>query len=257
MVSTFFIYICKRKEGKEGGAGASRLDTMNNVRPHDFDGLLVVAALRDDEVGIALRGFDELLVHGLEDIAIAVENHLRGASPLYRVALDDADESLVGVGIDEYLQVHEVAKLLFPQGHDAFDDDDLARLDVYGLRQAVTDDVAVGGLLDALALPQGLYLLGEKLPVEGVGMVEVDAPTLFWREVRGVVVIGILRDERHPVSGKRLENLLHDCCLAGTCAAGDADDIHLSIIYGPLPSPPRGSDLKPPLREVWWGQVLL
>ena len=132
---------------------------MNDVGPHDLDGLLVVAALRDDEVGIALCRLDELFVHGLQDVEIAVEHHLSCAASFYCVALDDTYEALVRVGIDEYLQVHEVAQLLLPERHNAFDDDDFARLDMHRFRQAVADNVAVSGLLDALPLSQGLYLL--------------------------------------------------------------------------------------------------
>lgn len=200
---------------------------MNNVGPHDLDGLLVVATLRDNEVGIPLGWLDELFVHGLQDVTISVEHHLCRPASLNCVALNNSDKSFIWVGIYEYLQVHEVAQLLLPQRHNAFDDDDFAGLDVYRLRQTVADKVAVSGLLDAFPLSQGLYLLGEQLPVESVGMVEVDATTLFWRHVRRVVIVRVLRYERHSVCGKRLENLLYDCCFARACASGDADDIHV------------------------------
>ena len=203
---------------------------MYDIGPHDLDGLLVGSALRDDEVGIAFGRLDELFVHGLQDVPIAVEHHLCGASALNRVALDDADQSFVRVGINEDFQVHEVAHLLLPERHNAFDDDDFAWLDVYRLGQSVADQVAVCGLLDALPLSQGLYLLGQELPVESVGMVEVDAFALLGCEVRRVVVVGILWNERYSVCGKRLENLLYDCCFARACASGDADDIHLRYL---------------------------
>ena len=224
---------------------------MNNICAHDFNGLLVVSALWDDEVSIALGRLNELFMHRFEYIKIAIKHHLCCPASLYCIALYDADKALVRVGIDKYLQVHEVAQLLLPERHNTFDDDDLAGLYMHGLGQTVTDEVTVCGLFDALSLSQGLYLLGEKLPVEGVGMVEVDVFALLWCEVRSVVVVGILWNKRHPICRKRFENLLHDCCLAGTCAAGDADDVPLSIIYGPPLSPPNGSDLKSPLGEVW------
>ena len=226
---------------------------MNNVCAHNLDGAHVVPTLRDDEVCIALGGLDELFMHRLEDVEIAVKHHLCGAPSLYCITLNDANETLVGVGINEYLQVHEVAQLLLPQRHNAFDDDNLARLYMHGFGQTVADEVAVSRLLDATPLSQSLYLLGEEFPVESVRMVEVDTLSFFRSEVRGVVVVRILRYECHSVCGKRLENLLYDCCLAGTCASGDADDIHDVTNYNPLPSPPRGSYLRPPLGEVGWG----
>ena len=200
---------------------------MNNVGSHNLDGLLVGSTLRDNEVGIALCRLDKLFVHRLQDIAITVENHLCGASSLYRISLDDTYQSLVWVGIHEDFQVHEVAQLLLPKRHYTFDDDDFAWLDVYRFRQSVADKVAVSGLLDAFPLSQSLYLFGQKLPVEGVGMVEVDMLALFWRKMCCVVVVRILWNECHPVCRKRLENLFYDCCFAGTCASGDADDIHV------------------------------
>ena len=203
---------------------------MNNIGPHDFDGLLVVASLRNDEVGMAFGRLDELFVHRLQDVEITVEHHLGRSSSLDSIALDDADESLVRVGINEDFQVHEVAQLLLPQRHNTFDDDDFARLDVYRLWQSVADQVAVSGLLNALPLSQSLYLLGQKLPVEGVGMVEVDAFALLGRQMRRVVVVGILWNERYSVCGKRLENLLYDCCFARASASSDADDIHLRYL---------------------------
>ena len=199
---------------------------MYNVCAHNLDGLLVGSALRDDEVGIAFGGLDEFFVHRLKDIKIAVENHLCGSASLYCVALYDADEPFVGVGIDEYLQVHEVAQLLLPQRHNALDDDDLAGLHMYGFWQTVADEVAVCGLLDAFSLTQSLYLLGEKLPVEGVGMVKINTFALLGSKMSGVVVVGVLRDECYPVDGQRLQNFLCNGCLAGTRSAGDAYDIH-------------------------------
>lgn len=203
---------------------------MNDVCPHDLDGLLVLAALRNNQVGITLRRLDELFMHRLEDIAITVENHLCGAASLYRISLNNADKSLVWVSIDEDLQIHEVAQLLLPQGHNAFYDDDFARLDVDGFRQTIADEVAVSGLLDALPFSQSLDLLGKKLPVEGVRMVEIDATTLFWSEMSGVVVVRVLRYERHSICRKRFDNLLYNCCFARACASGYADDIHIILV---------------------------
>ena len=74
---------------------------MDDVGAHDVNGPRIVAALRNDEVGISLSGLDELLVHGLQNVQIAVDDHLCGASSLYGVALYDAYESFVRVGINE------------------------------------------------------------------------------------------------------------------------------------------------------------
>ena len=98
---------------------------------------------------------------------------------------------------------------------------------MHRLGQTVADEVAVGGLLDAFSPAQSLYLLREEFPVESIGMVEVDALALLGREVGSVVVVGILWDECHTVDGQCFQNLLYYGCLAGTCSAGDAYDVHV------------------------------
>ena len=162
---------------------------------------MVLSPLRNDEVGKTLRGFDELLVHGLEHLEVAVDDHLGRTSPFLRVTPHDANEPLVGVGIHENLQVHEVAQPGIPQRHDALDDDDLAGLHVDRLLQSVADEEAVGGLLDGLALAQVFHLLDEERPVEGIGVVEVDLTAFLHAEERGVVVVRILGDEGYLVAG--------------------------------------------------------
>ena len=60
-----------------------------------------MSALRDDDVGIALAGFDELLVHGFKDALVAFDDGFYGASALHYVALDNSDEAVIAIGIYE------------------------------------------------------------------------------------------------------------------------------------------------------------
>lgn len=87
------------------------------------------------------------------------------------------------------LQVHHVAQLAVDERHDSLDYYHRLGLHMYGFGQAVADEVAVGGLLDGTAVPQLVDLLDEQLPVEGVGMVEVDGLALLVGEAGGVVIV--------------------------------------------------------------------
>ena len=173
---------------------------------------------------MALGGLDELLVLGLEHCQIALDDHGNGTSAVDGVALDVADEALVRVGVDEYFQVHHVAQTLVDERHDALDDDDGLRLDVDGLRQSVGEYIRIGGLLDGTSLAQLVDLLDEQFPVEGIGMVEVDGLSFLVGHVGGVVVVGVEWYDGHIVRRQGLNDFLYDCCLAGTCSAGDSND---------------------------------
>lgn len=76
------------------------------------DGYIIVAALRDDDVGVAFAGLNELLMHGLEHSLIALNDSLCGPAAFNDVAFDDADETIVGIGINEDLHIHLRAELL-------------------------------------------------------------------------------------------------------------------------------------------------
>ena len=76
---------------------------MDDVGSHNIYGLLVLATLWDDEVGITFCGLYEFQVHGLQHIDIAVHNHLSSASALYNVTCDDAHKAVVGICIHEDL----------------------------------------------------------------------------------------------------------------------------------------------------------
>lgn len=70
-----------------------------DVVAEDADALDILTSLRDDEVSIAFGWFDKLLVHGLEDFEIPIHDHGHRTSAVDGVALDVADEALVGVAV--------------------------------------------------------------------------------------------------------------------------------------------------------------
>ena len=131
--------------------------------------LEVFSPLRDDKVSITLGGLDELLMHRLENFQIAVDHHRDSTSAVDSVALDIANETLVGVGVNKNLQVHKVAQLLVDERHDAFDDDDRLWFHVNGFGQSVGEYIRIGGLLDGSSLTQFVDLPIKKFPVECIG----------------------------------------------------------------------------------------
>ena len=120
---------------------------------------LVVSALRNDDVGILLCRLNKLLMHRLQDCFISLQNHLYGSATLNNVALNNAYQAVVGIGIDKDFQVHQVAHLLVVQSKDSLDDDNFFWLNVYRFRQTVAFDVRIGRLFNRLSVFQVAYLL--------------------------------------------------------------------------------------------------
>lgn len=200
---------------------------VDDVGAHDVYGLLVGAAHGNNQVGIPLGGLYEFLMHGLENLQVSVYHSLRSSSSLQCITLYHPDEPLVGVCIDKQFQVHQVAKLFLPQGHDALYDNHFAWLHMYGLFQAVAHQITVGGLLDGLSTSEFHYVFGEQLPVEGIGVVKVDLPAVLHTQMRIVIVIGVLWDDRHASRGQCLQNLPNYCGLARPCSTCYSYYIHV------------------------------
>ncbi len=72
---------------------------------------LIVSALWDNNIRLALTRLDELLVHGLYGGQILIHNAFKAPAAITHVAHDPAQYAHVGVCIDIYLDVHKVAQL--------------------------------------------------------------------------------------------------------------------------------------------------
>src|SRR2546428_10315652 len=84
---------------------------------------LILAALRDDQVGVPLRRFDELLVHRTHRVQILLNHGFERAASRLNVAHEAAHETDVGGRIDKQLDVDPLAQLGFRENENAFDDD--------------------------------------------------------------------------------------------------------------------------------------
>lgn len=83
---------------QQAGTLLVRHDALDIFAEH-ADTLDVLAALGNDDVGIALCGLYKLLVHGLEHFQIAVYHHRDRTSAIDSIALNVSDQPLVGIGI--------------------------------------------------------------------------------------------------------------------------------------------------------------
>lgn len=80
----------------------------NTLRQH-IHGHEVVAALGDDYVRVALGGLNVHLMHGLDRGEVLVHDGFEAAAPVAHVADYSAEDALVGVRIDEDLDVQQLA----------------------------------------------------------------------------------------------------------------------------------------------------
>ena len=86
------------------------LDQRPDILNQHGDGDGVEAAFGDDDVRIFLRRLDELLVHGLHRGRVLRDDRLHGAAPVADVAQNAARQPDVGIRVDEYLDVHQLAR---------------------------------------------------------------------------------------------------------------------------------------------------
>ena len=210
----------------EGFGQLVAAESRTDVLLHHGDGARVVAAVGQDDVGMLLRGFDKLVVHGFEHVAIFLNQHFERVTALGDVALDDAKQALVGTGVDKELEVHLFAQVAIVERHDALDDDHFAWLHVDCFLAARAREVGIGGLFDGHAVAKLLNLVGEQRPIEGVGMVEVREFTKFFGHVPLMFVVRVLGDDGYGVGRQTFHDFAHNGGLARPRAARDSDDEH-------------------------------
>lgn len=186
----------------------------------------IVSALRNDHIGITLARFDELLVHGFENTLIAVEHNVGRTSALNDVATDNADETIVGIRINEDAEIHLIAEAGVAERKDTFDDDYLFGLNMDSGLLTGAGDIIVGRLLDSFAFAELTDMLFEEVPFESVGMVEIDFASLLERKMCSIFVVGILRDDYHLALRESLRKLLDHRSFTRAGAARNADNEH-------------------------------
>jgi len=144
-------------------------------------------------------------------------------SPHSGVALDPSDQSDVGIGIDKYLNVAEIADTGIDEQQDAVNNDHVGRLDVGVLGATEVGYKVILRLFDRPPIAECSEMLAEKIVIEGVGVIPVQFPTLIEDEIRKVFVVRVHVDEYHRRCSEEIGDILCDSGLAGAGPSGDSD----------------------------------
>ncbi len=169
----------------------------------------VVASLGEDDVGVALRRFDELEVHRSHRRKVLPDHVVHGPAPVSDVSLQSPNETDVLGDIDKDLDVEERSDAWIGEKQDPVDNDDLPRFDLHGGFSTCVRRVVIGRFLDDLAACQLFEVPNQKFGVEGIRMVEVDPATFIEAEVPKVGIVGVLINERRIDSQELVDSAGH------------------------------------------------
>jgi hypothetical protein len=128
------------------------LQSPLNLSDNHFDCDGVVSASRNDYVRVALAGLDELKVHRLNRRQILLDDLVERSATIVRIALDAADESNVGISIDEHLDVAQFANPVVDEKQNAVDHDYIRRLNACVVATSKVSDEIIFRLLDRFPL---------------------------------------------------------------------------------------------------------
>ena len=134
-----------------------------------------------------------------------------------------ANEARVGVGIDEHLDVHQVAQRGVGEHQDPLDDECPARLKGVGLRQPGVPREVVLRHFHRLARLERPHVLHHQVGFERVGMVVVERGALLEPQIIPIAVVAVVIEPRHLFKSKAVNNPPHHRGLARARAAGDAN----------------------------------
>src|SRR5215831_11639972 len=93
------------------------------------------------------------------------DDRFKASAALVDVPVQPPYEADVGIGIDEYLQVHELAQLRVYQDEQSLDDDHRPGLDVHHLGLSRMSAIIIDRLLNALARAKGLQVIYQQTDV--------------------------------------------------------------------------------------------
>ena len=177
-----------------------------------------MAALGQDDIGIAFRGFDELEVHGTHGGKVLSNHVVHGPPSVSDVTLQPPNEPDILCDVDEDLDVEQGSNAWVCEQEDPIDDDDIPWLDLHRRFGPRMRRIVVGWFPHDLPQCQFLEVLNQEFGVEGIGVVEVDPPAFVETEVTEVGVVSVLVDER-GIDSQKLVNGPGHGCLAGAGAA--------------------------------------
>jgi len=140
------------------------------------------------------------------------------------VPLDAANQTDVGVGINENFHVAQIASALVHEQKDSIDDHNVGRLDAGRPIATEMSDEIVFGLVDRLPPAEILEMAAEQIVVECVGVIPVDLFPFGKRQLREILVVRVHVDEGDRRSRQQLRHVSRNGRLSGARPAGDPDD---------------------------------
>ena len=155
-----------------------------------------MATPRYDDIRVAFARLDELQMHWLYGREVLVDDFIQRPSAITRVSLDTTDESNVGVGVDEYFDVAELAHAFVDEEEDAIDHNDVGGLDAYSLPSTKVGDEVILRFIDRSTITQRFKVVTQQLVVECVGVIPIELAPFVEGELRKVLVVSVHIDER-------------------------------------------------------------
>jgi hypothetical protein len=192
-----------------------------NLSGNQINADIVVPALWDYYISIALRRFDKLKVHRAHGRRVLRYDRFNRPASLVHITIQASYETDVRVGVYKYFQIHQRAHLRIDEYEYAFDDDYRSRLDGNSCGPSRVRGVIVNGLLDAFARAQRFDVIHHQVCVESIGVIEIDLVAQFYGHVAEVAVVRIVLKKNYVVAANRIYDLIGYCGLAGTSPAAD------------------------------------
>ena len=180
-----------------------------------------MATLGDDEVGVLLRGLDELVVSRSNDLQILGDNRVHRAAPFVYIPSKSTDESNIVRGFHKKLQIDKVSYPFLEVDHYSLDDNQLFRLNRNRLLQTPMMDKVIPGQLDGFEMLQAEKLFMEEIAVEGFGMIEVVSRYVLVADELCRFVVAVLGNEDKIRDD--FGDLPDDRCFPRTRPAADSD----------------------------------
>src|SRR6202000_3140931 len=100
---------------RAAATSAHLAEHVAQLAENEVDGDMVVAAFGHDQVGPALRRLAELQMHRPHGRVILLAHLLKRAPALLEIAANAAKDAQVGVGVDEDLDVEQLAHALLDE----------------------------------------------------------------------------------------------------------------------------------------------
>ena len=91
-------------------------------------------------------------MHGFYSTFVAFHNLVYRSSTFHNITINDANQTVIGIGVDKYFQVHHLAQLGIGKYQNSLYNDYMAGCDGNSFGGAGASEIGVDGLFNSLAL---------------------------------------------------------------------------------------------------------